>query len=214
MKKQKILFVINTLGRAGAESALLSLLSVLDPSQYDISLYVIMAQGEMRAELPIYVKLCNPQFEDESVLTKAGLPLALFLRVSKGPHGERTDTGETRISFRILMLSSPSMGGLIRFWSWRLNSFTESTLVCTDSSTTLQYEFLYRFHIERAGGAENFFRCRPLNETECVSKSEVCAALVDFQAIPNNGVILCLTENDAQSGLSQVSLWMLITAQN
>lgn len=44
MKKQKILFVINTLGRAGAESALLSLLSVLDPSQYDISLYVIMAQ--------------------------------------------------------------------------------------------------------------------------------------------------------------------------
>ena len=60
MKKQKILFVINTLGRAGAESALLSLLSVLDPSQYDISLYVIMAQGEMRAELPIYVKLCNP----------------------------------------------------------------------------------------------------------------------------------------------------------
>ncbi|MBS1470518.1 MAG: glycosyltransferase [Lachnospiraceae bacterium] len=72
MKKQKILFVINTLGRAGAESALLSLLSVLDPSQYDISLYVIMAQGEMRAELPIYVKLCNPQFEDESVLTKAG----------------------------------------------------------------------------------------------------------------------------------------------
>ena len=72
MKKQKILFVINTLGRAGAESALLSLLSVLDPYQYDISLYVIIAQGEMRAELPIYVKLCNPQFEDESVLTKAG----------------------------------------------------------------------------------------------------------------------------------------------
>ena len=42
----------------------------------------------------------------------------------------------------------------------------------------LQTKFLHRFHIERAGGAENFFRCRPLNETECVSKSEVCARCV------------------------------------
>ncbi len=72
MRKQKILFVINTLGRAGAESALFSLLSVLEPERYDISLYVIMAQGDMRAELPNYVNLCNPQFEDESVLTKTG----------------------------------------------------------------------------------------------------------------------------------------------
>ncbi len=72
MRKQKILFVINTLGRAGAESALFSLLSVLEPEKYDISLYVIMAQGDMRAELPNYVNLCNPQFEDESVLTKTG----------------------------------------------------------------------------------------------------------------------------------------------
>lgn len=60
MKKKKVLFVINTLGRAGAEVALLSLFSALDPNKYDISLYVIMAQGEMADELPSYVHLRNP----------------------------------------------------------------------------------------------------------------------------------------------------------
>lgn len=35
MKKKKVLFVINTLGRAGAEVALLSLFSALDPNKYD-----------------------------------------------------------------------------------------------------------------------------------------------------------------------------------
>ena len=45
MKKKKVLFVINTLGRAGAEVALLSLFSALDPNKYDISLYVIMLKA-------------------------------------------------------------------------------------------------------------------------------------------------------------------------
>ncbi len=44
--RKKILFVINTLGRAGAETALLELLKFLDSPEYDISLYVIMGQGE------------------------------------------------------------------------------------------------------------------------------------------------------------------------
>ena len=72
MKKKKILFVINTLGRAGAEVALLSLLSTLDPNQYDVSLYVIMEQGEMADALPSYVHLRNPHFSTESVLTEDG----------------------------------------------------------------------------------------------------------------------------------------------
>ena len=72
MKKKKVLFVINTLGRAGAEVALLSLFSALDPNKYDISLYVIMAQGEMADELPSYVHLRNPYFSTESVLTEDG----------------------------------------------------------------------------------------------------------------------------------------------
>ena len=72
MKKKKVLFVINTLGRAGAEVALLSLFSALDSNKYDISLYVIMAQGEMADELPSYVHLRNPYFSTESVLTEDG----------------------------------------------------------------------------------------------------------------------------------------------
>ena len=44
---KKILFVINTLGRAGAETALLELLNHLDTEKYEISLYVLLGQGEM-----------------------------------------------------------------------------------------------------------------------------------------------------------------------
>ena len=69
---KKILFVINTLGRAGAETALFALLNSLDQTQYDVSLYVIMAQGEMIPSLPPYVHLLNPTYNTESVLSKQG----------------------------------------------------------------------------------------------------------------------------------------------
>ena len=39
--RKKILFVINTLGRAGAETALITLLKKLPENEYDISLYVL-----------------------------------------------------------------------------------------------------------------------------------------------------------------------------
>ena len=49
---KKILFVINTLGRAGAETALLELLRRLDAEEYEISLYVLLGQGEMISQVP------------------------------------------------------------------------------------------------------------------------------------------------------------------
>ena len=44
---KKVLFVINTLGGAGAEKALLELLKKFTPDQYETSLYVLMDQGEL-----------------------------------------------------------------------------------------------------------------------------------------------------------------------
>lgn len=70
--RKKILFVINTMGRAGAETALLELLKHLDNPEYDISLYVIMGQGEMIGKLPPCVKLLNPGFNPHSVLSRQG----------------------------------------------------------------------------------------------------------------------------------------------
>lgn len=62
--KKKILFVINTLGGAGAEMALLELLEKLEKEnektkdvQYEISLYVLMGQGELVKKLPKEVLL-------------------------------------------------------------------------------------------------------------------------------------------------------------
>ncbi len=70
--KKKLLFVINTLSRAGAEVALLELLRVLDQEKYDISLFVLTGQGELISELPDYVHVRNRNFCTQSVLTKAG----------------------------------------------------------------------------------------------------------------------------------------------
>ena len=69
---KKILFVINTMGQAGAETAMLELLGHLDSPAYEISLYVIMGQGEMIHKLPPYVRLRNPGFDAHSVLSREG----------------------------------------------------------------------------------------------------------------------------------------------
>ena len=70
--KKKILFVINTLGRAGAEMAMTALMNKLDESQYEISLYVMLAQGELIKDIPPYVHVINKNFCDESVLSSQG----------------------------------------------------------------------------------------------------------------------------------------------
>ena len=70
--KKKLLFTINTFSRAGAETALLALLRQLDPEEYDVSLFVLTAQGELISELPPYVHVLNPVYDNTSVLSKAG----------------------------------------------------------------------------------------------------------------------------------------------
>ncbi len=70
--KKKILFVINTLGRAGAETAMLELLRKLPPERYEVSLYVVLEQGELVHELPDYVALKNTRYRDSSVLSAEG----------------------------------------------------------------------------------------------------------------------------------------------
>ena len=68
---KKILFVINTLGGAGAENALLTLINKI-PDNYEISLYVLTGQGELIHRVPDKVRLCNKTFDDSSVLSKRG----------------------------------------------------------------------------------------------------------------------------------------------
>lgn len=70
---KKILFVINTLGCGGAENALISLLNVLDDREYEISLYVLMNQGELIDRIPENVKILNTSYSNISVQSKAGV---------------------------------------------------------------------------------------------------------------------------------------------
>lgn len=69
---KKILITINTLGLAGAEVALLGLLQQLDPKEYEVSLFVITGQGELRERLPKHVKLLNKTYSSASVLSADG----------------------------------------------------------------------------------------------------------------------------------------------
>ena len=43
---KKVLFVINTLGGAGAERALLELLKRFTPDQYEVDLYILLEQSK------------------------------------------------------------------------------------------------------------------------------------------------------------------------
>ncbi|MCM1568697.1 MAG: glycosyltransferase [Roseburia sp.] len=69
---KSILFVINTLGRAGAETALLELLKQFRGEAYEVDLFVLMGQGELIEQLPEHVHLLNPHFSPVSVLAKRG----------------------------------------------------------------------------------------------------------------------------------------------
>lgn len=69
---KRVLLVINTLGRAGAERAMMELLKRFSDKEYEISLYVLMGQGELASELPPHVKLLNRDFSNRSVLERRG----------------------------------------------------------------------------------------------------------------------------------------------
>ncbi len=69
---KRILFVVNTMGQAGAETALIGLLKELDHRKYHIYLYVMMGQGELLDSIPPYVTLLNPDYDNCSVLSGKG----------------------------------------------------------------------------------------------------------------------------------------------
>ena len=69
---KKVLFVINTLGGAGAEKALIELLKHFPREQYEVSLYVLLDQGELISQIPEHVEVLNREYSDASVLSKEG----------------------------------------------------------------------------------------------------------------------------------------------
>ena len=69
---KKVLFVINTLGGAGAERALLELLKRFTPNQYEVDLYILLEQGELISQVPEYVNILNRNYTAESVLSAEG----------------------------------------------------------------------------------------------------------------------------------------------
>lgn len=71
-ESKKILFVINTMGHAGAEMSLLDFLKRVSDCGHEIYLYVLMGQGELANQIPPCVKLLNKNYSKCSVLTGPG----------------------------------------------------------------------------------------------------------------------------------------------
>ncbi len=71
--KKRILFIINTMGRAGAETALIELLKKLDSmNSYELSLYTVIPCGELFVRIPERVHILNKNIKKESVLSFRG----------------------------------------------------------------------------------------------------------------------------------------------
>lgn len=83
---KNVLFVINTLSRAGAETAMLELLRCIDHRSYNVSVYVLTDQGEMVRELPPHVHLLNRSYCDRSVLNTSGRFHLLMRIIQKMAH--------------------------------------------------------------------------------------------------------------------------------
>lgn len=77
-----ILFVMNTMGRAGAERALIALMNTLPQEEYDISLLSLVNRGEMFQEVPEHVHILNKHPKARSVLSLGG-QLALMGTTAK-----------------------------------------------------------------------------------------------------------------------------------
>lgn len=70
---KKVLFVMNTMGRAGAEMALLELLRCLTKEkELECSLFVLTGQGELMKKVPDGVRILNKEYDECSVLTAEG----------------------------------------------------------------------------------------------------------------------------------------------
>ena len=79
---KKILFVINTMDRAGAEMALLELLKSIPKDNYELSLFVLTGQGVLLSFLPPNVQLLNKEYDMCSVHSKEGRRLLLKKRAA------------------------------------------------------------------------------------------------------------------------------------
>lgn len=70
---KRVLFIINTMGRAGAETALVNLMNVLvSMGEYDLSLYAIIPRGELFGRVPKEVRILNRRYSSGSVLSPCG----------------------------------------------------------------------------------------------------------------------------------------------
>lgn len=79
---KKVLFVINTMGQAGAERAMLELIKAINQPELEISLFVLLNRGELFSEVPSFVRLLNKKPDKGSVLAHAK-PVLAKLTVKK-----------------------------------------------------------------------------------------------------------------------------------
>lgn len=69
---KKVLFVMNTMGRGGAEVALIQLFRQFDPAQYQVDFLVLLDQGELMDRVPGSVRRLNRRYDSSEIQSSAG----------------------------------------------------------------------------------------------------------------------------------------------
>ena len=68
-ERRSVLFVMTTMGRAGAERALLNLLETFPEEEFEICLFALFPHGELFEELPRGVTVLNRKVSGVSPLS-------------------------------------------------------------------------------------------------------------------------------------------------
>lgn len=123
--KKKVLFVINTMGRAGAERCLLHLLKAWQDDSYELSLFSVLGRGELFDEVPSHVRILNQTPEKTTVFDK------------KARKGMMKDLLKGMWKKKILLREIFSMLGLL-FWQVKEKKVDVKKLCWKPASDTAQ----------------------------------------------------------------------------
>lgn len=82
---KKILFVINTMGRAGAENSMIELMKLYDKGLYELHLLSLIDRGEMFDQVPAKVVLHNKRRDSRPILSSKGFLIGVVLKAILQP---------------------------------------------------------------------------------------------------------------------------------
>ena len=121
MMKKKLLFVLPSLVSGGAEKSLVSLLQTIDPSRFDVDLFLFRREGLFLPLVPAHVRVLDggetyARFDGDArsailFFLKRGKPLTAWRRLQYGRAQKRPEARRIAASWKYLSRVLPRLSG-------------------------------------------------------------------------------------------------------